>query len=639
MTHAVDWVQLACFVGLLALLTKPVGLYLCQVLEANGKTWLDPVLKPLERVTYWVMGVKPDQEQGWKQYTFAMLLFSLVSCLFTYAILRLQQFLPLNPQGFGALSPDLAFNTAVSFTTNTNWQSYSGESTMSYLSQMVALVIHNFGSAATGIALAAALVRGISRHTAKTIGNFWVDLVRITYYLLLPFCLVYAVFLVSQGMIQNFKPYTKAKLTESYTIQVAKTDDKGQPVTTNVAVMVQAPKLDAQGQPVMANGVAMTVDVPKLDEKGQPVMTNMPVMVDQKVEEQVIPQGPMASQVAIKMLGTNGGGYANANAAYPFENPTPLSNFIQMLSIFLIGSGLTYYLGRQTKNAAHGWSVWAVMMALFLAGCFVCWWAEARGNPIHQSMGVAAADGNMEGKEVRFGIFNSALFATVTTDASCGAVNSMHDSFTPLGGLVPLFNILLGEIIIGGVGAGLYGMVVFVVLAVFIAGLMVGRTPEYLGKKIQSYDVKMSMLALLVLAFSILGFSAWASVSKWGLDGLNNTGPHGLSEILYAFTSANGNNGSAFAGLSANTPWYNTTLGLAMLIGRFLMIVPIMGLAGSLAAKKISPPSVGTFPVSGFTFVVLVLGTVLLVGALNFLPALALGPIIEHFLNAQGKLY
>ncbi len=639
MTHSVDWLQLAIFIGLLALLTKPVGVYLCQVLEVGGRTWLDPVLKPLERLTYWAMGVKPEQEQGWKQYTFAMLLFSLVSCLFTYAILRLQQFLPLNPQGFGALSPDLAFNTAVSFTTNTNWQSYSGESTMSYLSQMVALVIHNFGSAATGIALAAALVRGITRHTAKTIGNFWVDLVRITYYLLVPICLVYAVFLISQGMIQNFKPYTKAKLTEPYTIQVQKTDDKGQPVTTNVAVMVQSPKLDAQGQPVMANGVAVMVDVPKLDEKGQPVMTNMPVMIDQKVEEQTIPQGPMASQVAIKMLGTNGGGFANANAAYPFENPTPLSNFVQILSIFLIGSGLTYYLGRQVKNAAHGWSVWAVMMTLFLAGCLVCWWAEARGNPIHQNMGVAAADGNMEGKEVRFGIFDSALFATVTTDASCGAVNSMHDSFTPLGGLVPLFNILLGEIIIGGVGAGLYGMVVFVVLAVFIAGLMVGRTPEYLGKKIQSYDVKMSMLALLVLAFSILGFSAWASVSKWGLDGLNNTGPHGLSEILYAFTSANGNNGSAFAGLSANTPWYNTTLGLAMLIGRFLMIVPIMGLAGSLAGKKISPPSVGTFPVSGGTFIVLVLGTVLLVGALNFLPALALGPIIEHFVNLQGKLY
>jgi potassium-transporting ATPase potassium-binding subunit len=639
MTHAVDWAQLTCFIVLVALLTKPVGLYLCQVLDFKGRTWLDPILKPLERLTYLAMGVNPEHEQGWTQYTFAMLLFSLASCLFTYVILRLQAVLPLNPQHFGALSPDLAFNTAVSFTTNTNWQSYSGESTMSYFSQMVALVIHNFVSAATGIALAAALVRGIARNSAKTLGNFWVDLVRVTYYLLLPISVVFAIFLISQGMIQNFKPYTKARLADPFTVQVAKTDDKGQTVTTNIAVTIQTPKLDAQGKPVIVNGAAVTVETPQLDEKGRPVMTNVPVMVDQKIEEQTIPQGPMASQVAIKMLGTNGGGYANANAAYPFENPTPLSNFIQMLSIFLIGSGLTYYLGRESKNTAHGWSVWAVMMVLFLAGCLVCWWAEAQGNPIHQNMGVAAADGNMEGKEVRFGIFNSALFATVTTDASCGAVNSMHDSFTPLGGLVPLFNILLGEIIIGGVGAGLYGMVVFVVLAVFIAGLMVGRTPEYLGKKIQSYDVKMSMLALLVLAISILGFSAWAAVSKWGLDGLTNSGPHGLSEILYAFTSANGNNGSAFGGLSANTPWYNTTLGVAMLVGRFLMIVPIMGLAGSLAGKKISPPSVGTFPVSGFTFVVLVLGTVLLVGALNFLPALALGPIIEHFLNMQGKLY
>jgi K+-transporting ATPase ATPase A chain len=568
-----------------------------------------------------------------------MLLFSLVGCLFTYAILRLQKYLPLNPQGLDNLAPHLAFNTAASFTTNTNWQSYSGESTMSYLSQMLALVIHNFTSAATGIALAAALVRGIARHSAKTLGNFWVDLVRITYYLLLPICVVFAVVLISQGMIQNFKPYTTAKLTESYTIQVAKTDAKGQPVTTNVAVMVQAPKLDEKGKPVMTNGVAVMADVPKLDEKGQPVMTNMPVMVDQKVEEQSIPQGPMASQVAIKMLGTNGGGYANANAAHPFENPTPLSNFLQMLSIFAIGSGLTYYLGRQTKNQGHGWSVWASMMVLFLAGCLLCWWAEARGNPIHQHLGVAAADGNMEGKEVRFGIFNSALFATITTDASCGAVNSMHDSFTPLGGFVPLFNIQLGEIIIGGVGAGLYGMLVFVVLAVFIAGLMVGRTPEYLGKKIQAYDVKMSMLSLLVLAVSILGFSAWACVSKWGLDGLNNSGPHGLSEILYAYSSCNGNNGSAFAGLNANTPWYDATLGIACFVGRFLMIVPIMGLAGSLGAKKISPPSAGTFPVSGATFVVLLLGTVLLVGALNFLPALTLGPIIEHFQALQGKLY
>jgi K+-transporting ATPase ATPase A chain len=637
--RTIDWLQLALFVAALALITKPMGLYLMQVLDAKGRTWLDPLLKPLERVTYRVMGTQPDQEQDWRQFTIAMLLFSLVSCLFTYVILRVQHLLPLNPQGFGALSPDLAFNTATSFTTNTNWQSYTGESTMSYLSQMVALVIHNFTSAATGIAIAAALVRGLARHSTKTLGNFWVDLVRTTYYLLVPICTVFAVVLVSQGMIQNFKPYTKAKLTEPYTTQVAKTDAKGQPVTTNIAVMVQAPKLDEKGKQVMTNGMAMMADVPKLDEKGQPVMTNMPVMVDQRVEEQAIVQGPMASQVAIKMLGTNGGGYTNANAAHPFENPSPLSNFLQMLSIFAIGSGLTYYLGRMVKNQAHGWSVWAAMMALFLAGVFLCWYSEAAGNPIHHQLGVAAAGGNMEGKEVRFGIFNSALFATVTTDASCGAVNSMHDSFTALGGFVPLFNIQLGEIIFGGVGAGLYGMLVFVVLAVFIAGLMVGRTPEYLGKKIQSYDVKMSMLALLVLALSILGFAAWASISKWGLAGLNNNGPHGLSEILYAYSSANGNNGSAFAGFSANTPWLNTTIGLAMLVGRFLMIVPIMALAGSLGAKRIAPPSAGTFPVSGFTFVVLLIGTVLLVGALNFLPGLTLGPIVEHFLTAQGKLF
>jgi K+-transporting ATPase ATPase A chain len=633
------WLQLTLFVIALAVITKPMGLYLMRVLDANGRTWLDPVLRPLERLTYRLMGVDSGKEHDWKQYTLAMLLFSLVGCLFTYAILRLQHLLPLNPQRFGPLSPDLAFNTAVSFTTNTNWQSYVGETTMSYLSQMVGLAFHNFVSAATGIAVAAALVRGIARHSARTLGNFWVDLVRVTYYLLLPVCLVFAVVLVSQGMIQNFKPYTKARLTESFTIQVAKTDDKGQPVTTNVVVMVQAPKLDEKGQPATANGATVMVDVPKLDEKGQPVMTNVPVMVDQKVDEQTIVQGPMASQVAIKMLGTNGGGYANANAAHPFENPTPLSNFLQMLSIFAIGSGLTYYLGRMTNNQAHGWSVWAAMMALFLAGTLLCWWAEAKGNPIHQKLGVAIADGNMEGKEVRFGVFNSALFATVTTDASCGAVNSMHDSFTALGGFVPLFNIQLGEIIIGGVGAGLYGMLVFVVLAVFIAGLMVGRTPEYLGKKIQSYEVKMAMLALLVLAVSILGFSAWASVSKWGLDGLNNAGPHGLSEILYAYSSANGNNGSAFAGLNANTPWLNTTIGLAMLIGRFLMIVPILAMAGSLAQKKIAPPSAGTFPVAGGTFVALLLGTVLLVGALNFLPALTLGPVVEHFLNLQGKLF
>jgi K+-transporting ATPase ATPase A chain len=594
------WIQLGLFVIALAAITKPMGLYLMRVLDANGKTWFDPILKPFERLTYRLLGVDANQEHDWKQYTFAMLLFSLVSCVFTYAILRLQHLLPLNPQGLGPLSPHLAFNTAVSFTTNTNWQSYGGETTMSYLSQMVALALHNFVSAAIGIGLAAALVRGVARHTAKTLGNFWVDLVRVTYYLLLPICLVFAIVLVSQGMIQNFKPYTKAKLVEPYKISVEKKTDKGETV------------LGADGKPVME---------------------------DETVDEQLIVQGPMASQVAIKMLGTNGGGYVNANAAHPFENPTPLSNFIQMLSIFSIGSGLTYYLGRMAKNQAHGWSVWSAMMILFLAGALVCWWAEAKGNPIHQQLGLAVADGNMEGKEVRFGVFNSALFATITTDASCGAVNSMHDSFTALGGFVPLFNIQLGEIIFGGVGAGLYGMLVFVILAVFIAGLMVGRTPEYLGKKIGAFDVKMAMLSLLVLCLSILGLSAWAAVSPWGVAGLNNQGPHGLSEMLYAFSSATGNNGSAFAGLTANTPWYNTTLGLAMLIGRFLMIVPIMALAGSLVQKKVSPPSVGTFPVSGGTFVVLLLGTILLVGALNFLPVLALGPIVEHFLMLQGKLF
>ena len=594
------WLQFALFVVALALITKPMGLYLLRVLDVNGRTWLDPVLRPLERLTYRLMGVSPEREQDWKQYTLAILLFSLVGCLFTYAILRLQHLLPLNPQRFGPLGPDLAFNTAVSFTTNTNWQSYGGESTLSYFSQMVGLVFHNFVSAATGIAIAAALVRGIARHSAQTLGNFWVDLVRVTYYLLLPICLVFAVFLVSQGMIQNFKPYTKAKLVEPYKISVEKKDAKGE-----------------------------TIEGP--DGK--------PVMEEQRVDEQTIVQGPMASQVAIKLLGTNGGGYANANAAHPFENPTPLSNFFQMLSIFAIGSGLTYYLGRMVKNQRHGWTVWAVMMAVFIGGVLLCWWAEAAGNPIHQQLGVAVADGNMEGKEVRFGIFNSALFATITTAASCGAVNAMHDSFTALGGFVPLFNIELGEIVIGGVGAGLYGMLVFVVLAVFIAGLMVGRTPEYLGKKIEAYDVKMAMLSLLVLAISILGFAAWAAVSKRGLAGLNNQGPHGLSEMLYAYSSGTGNNGSAFAGLTANTPWYNTTLGLAMLIGRFLMIVPILALAGSLGRKKVAPVSAGTFPVSGGTFFVLLTGTVLLIGALNFLPVLTLGPIVEHFLTLQGKLF
>src|SRR3984893_2166615 len=598
--QASGWLQFAIYFIALPLITKPMGLYLLQVLDANGRTWLDPVLRPLERLTYRLMGIDSSKEQDWKQYTLAMLLFSLVGCLFTYAILRLQHLLPLNPQGLGPVTADLAFNTAVSFTTNTNWQSYGGEATMSYFSQMVALVFHNFAAAATGIAIAAALVRAIARYSANTLGNFWVDLVRVTYYLLLPICLVFSIFLVSQGMIQNFKPYTKATLVEPMKIQVEKKNDKGETIKG-------------------------------ADDK--------PVMEEQTVTEQNIVQGPMASQVAIKMLGTNGGGYVNANAAHPFENPTPLSNFIQMLSIFSIGSGLTYYLGRMVKNQKHGWTVWAAMLALFTGGVLLCWWAESAGNPIHQNLGVAAVDGNMEGKEVRFGIFNSALFATVTTDASCGAVNSMHDSFTALGGFVPLFNIQLGEIIIGGVGAGLYGMLVFVMLAVFIAGLMVGRTPEYLGKKIQSYDVKMAMLALLILAIDILAFSAWAIVSKWGLVALNNGGPHGLSEILYAYTSGTGNNGSAFAGISAKTPWLNTTIGFAMLIGRFLMIVPILALAGSLVRKKVTPVSAGTFPVHGGTFFILLIGTVLLIGALNFLPALTLGPVVEHFLNLQGKLF
>jgi potassium-transporting ATPase potassium-binding subunit len=597
---ASGWLQFALYFAALVLITKPMGLYLLQVLDANRRTWLDPVLRPLERLTYRLMGVDRNKEHNWKQYTLAMLLFSLVSCLFTYAILRLQNLLPLNPQGLGAVSADLAFNTAVSFTTNTNWQSYVGETTMSYFSQMVGLAFHNFVSAATGIAIAAALVRAIARHSGQTIGNFWVDLVRVTYYLLLPICLVFAVFLVSQGMIQNFNGYTKATLAEPMKIQVEKKNDQGETIKGS-------------------------------DDK--------PVMEEQTVTEQNIVQGPMASQVPIKMLGTNGGGYTNANAAQPFENPTPLSNFMQMLAIFAIGSGFTYYLGRMVKNQKHGWTVWAVMLALFIAGVLVAWQSEAAGNPIHHSLGVAAADGNMEGKEVRFGIFNSALFATVTTDASCGAVNSMHDSFTPLGGFVPLFNMQLGEIVIGGVGAGLYGMLVFVVLAVFIAGLMVGRTPEYLGKKIESYDVKMSMLALLILAVDILGFSAWAIVSKWGTGAMNNSGPHGFSEILYAYTSGTANNGSAFAGISANTPWLNTTIGFAMLIGRFLMIVPILALAGSLVRKKVTPASAGTFPVHGGTFFVLLTGTVLLVGALNFVPALTLGPVVEHFLNLQGKLF
>ena len=574
------WIQLGLFMGILLLLTKPVGLYLVRVLDIDGKTILDPALKPVERLFYRFCGVDPRKEQTWTQYTRALLVFSLVGLLFTYAVLRLQHVLPLNPQKFGPLKPDLAFNTAASFTTNTNWQNYAGESALSYFSQMVGLVFHNFVSAAVGIAAAAALVRGIARHSAKTLGNFWVDLIRINLYLLLPLSLVFSLFLVSQGVVQNFKPYDKTRSVETSAAQSG----------------------------------------------------------DTSALRQTIAQGPAASQVAIKMLGTNGGGFFNANAAHPYENPTPLSNFLQMLSIFLVPSGLTFYFGRMVKNRKHGWAVWSAMAILFLAATLVCWRAESAGNPRWRALGVDPAAGNMEGKEVRFGIFNSSLFASVTTAASCGAVNSMHDSFTPIGGLVPLFNIQLGEVVFGGVGSGLYGMIVFAVLAVFLTGLMVGRTPEYLGKKIEAYDIKVSVLSLLVMIFCILGFSAWALASPRGAAGLNNSGPHGLSEILYAYSSGAGNNGSAFAGLNANTPWFNVTLGLAMLFGRFAMLVPILALAGNLGKKKSIPPSEASFPVSGPMFIIILIGTVIIVGALTYLPALALGPIVEHFLMTGSSV-
>jgi potassium-transporting ATPase potassium-binding subunit len=600
------WLGLAIFLIVLLLITKPLGIHLVRVLDAKGKTFLDPAIKPVEKLTYRILGIDPEKEQSWLQYTISILVFTVVTVLFTYLILRLQGFLPLNqdPKTFQAVADHLAFNTAVSFSTNTNWQSYSGESTMTYFSQMVGLALHNFMSAATGIAVAAAVVRGIARHTTKTVGNFWVDLVRVHYYLLLPICILYALFLVWQGIPQNFRSYQTAKVVEAQKVQV--------------------PKKDANGNPVN-------------DAKGNPVTQ------EQTVDSQTITEGPMASQMAIKMLGTNGGGFVNANAAHPFENPTPLSNFIQMLSIFAIPSALTYYLGRMVKNQKHGWAVWGAMALVFVIGVLICWHAEVAGNPNITGLGVNPAGGNMEGKEVRFGIFNSALFATVTTDASCGAVNSMHDSYTPIGGLIPMLNIQLGEIIFGGVGAGLYGMILFVILAVFIAGLMVGRTPEYLGKKIESYDVKMAAFGVLLMAFSILGFSGWACVTDWGKAGINNSGPHGLSEILYAYTSCTGNNGSAFAGLTAapanGDPHYNITLGFAMLIGRFGMIIPVMALAGSLARKKLVATGAGTFPVSGPLFIVLLIGTILLVGALTFFPALSLGPILEHYLMYGGKLF
>ncbi|MGC8493985.1 MAG: potassium-transporting ATPase subunit KdpA [Syntrophobacteraceae bacterium] len=586
--HVMGWIQLAVFVVVLAAITKPLGLYLVRVLDPEGRTYLEPVLKPVEKLVYKFIGAERTGEQDWKGYATSVLVFSVVGALFTYAILRLQLFLPLNPQHLGTVSPDLSFNTAASFTTNTNWQNYGGETTMTYFSQMVGLASHNFFSAATGIAVAAALVRGIARQKTKFLGNFWVDLTRVCLYLLLPFCLVFAIFLLSQGVIQNFSHYAIAHVVEPYSVQVSG---------------------GASG-----NAVA----------------------VQKQITTQSIAMGPVASQEAIKELGTNGGGFMNANSAHPYENPTPLSNFIELISIFAIGSGLTYYLGRMVGNQKHGWSIWSAMLVLFLAGVIICWWSESRGNPRLTSLGVSSVQGNMEGKEVRFGPFDSALFATVTTDTSCGAVNSMHDSYLPLGGLVPLFNMHMGCVVFGGVGAGLYGILMFVVLAIFLAGLMIGRTPEYLGKKLESYDIMAAVLAILIPAAVLLGCTALACVSKWGLAGLGNSGPHGLSEILYAFTSAVNNNGSAFAGLNGNSVPYNTTLALAMLVGRFFVIIPILALAGNLVQKKAVPISSGSMPVSGATFAILIIGTVVIIGALTFFPVVSLSPVVEHFLMVHS---
>jgi K+-transporting ATPase ATPase A chain len=585
------WFQIFLFFCLVLALTKPLGNFLYRVYERKP-TFLDPVLRPIERLIYRVCGVDDTKEMDWKGYGLSMLLFSGVSLLILYVIERTQQWLPWNPQKLANVAPDLAWNTAVSFTTNTNWQSYVPESTMSYFTQMAGLAYHNFTSAAVGMALAIAVIRGVARKEAKTIGNFWVDTTRGLLWILLPLCVVLGLALVSQGVVQNLKPYTQANLVEPQTI-------------------------DKQA----ADGT-----------KSQDTVTT-----------QVIAQGPVASQEAIKMLGTNGGGFFNANSAHPFENPTPLSNLLQMLMIFAVPSALTYTLGRMTGSAKHGWAVWSAMAALFLAGVFVAYAAESRGNPILKGVNTTASEtqsgGNMEGKEVRFGIANSALFTAVTTDASCGAVNNAHDSLTPIGGMVPLINIMLGEIVFGGVGSGLYGMIVFVILSVFIAGLMVGRTPEYLGKKIESFDVKMAVLSILVSSFAILLFTAIAIATKAGLAGISNPGPHGFSQILYAYTSATGNNGSAFGGINANTLWFNSTLATAMLLGRFFAVIPILAIAGNLAAKKHVPESLGTFPVTGPLFTVLLISVIVIVGALTFFPALSLGPILEHLLMNAGKAF
>ncbi|HYC21765.1 MAG TPA: potassium-transporting ATPase subunit KdpA [Candidatus Bathyarchaeia archaeon] len=567
--------QIFLFFGIVLALVKPLGAYMAAVFD-GGRTVLDPVLVPVERAIYRLSGVRAEEEQHWTIYTAAMLLFNLAGLLLLYLLQRIQHLLPLNPQGLGPISPDSAFNTAVSFTSNTNWQSYVPETTMSYLVQMVGLTFHNFVSAATGIALAIALVRAFARSEKSTIGNFWYDLVRSTLWVLLPISFLFALVLVWQGVPQNLSPYVTATTVEG--------------------------------------------------------------------AEQTIAQGPVASQESIKELGTNGGGFFNANSAHPYENPTPLSDFLEMVALFSVGSALTYTFGRMVRDQRQGWALFAAMAALFWIGVSVAYVAETLGNPAFARLGVDAGPGalqtggNMEGKEVRFGVANSALWATVTTDTSCGAVNSMHDSFTPIGGMVPLVNIMLGELIVGGVGSGLYGILVFAVLAVFIAGLMVGRTPEYLGKKIEAKEVTMAVLAILVLAVSILGFTGLASVLPAGLAGPLNKGPHGFSEILYVYTSGTGNNGSAFAGINANTVFYNLTNGLSMLIGRFLMIVPIMAIAGSLVRKKIVPASAGTFPTTGSLYVALLVGTILIVGGLTFFPALALGPIVDHLYMTAGKV-
>jgi potassium-transporting ATPase potassium-binding subunit len=571
------WLQILFFLGAIFAVTPLIGGYMAKVFTRQ-RTWLDPIMRPLERLVYRTTGVNEHHEMRWTEYAMALLLFSLVSLLVLYLMQRLQGLLPFNPQRFGAVAPDLAFNTAVSFTTNTNWQAYAGETTMSYFTQMAGLAYHNFVSAAVGIAVAIAFIRGIAQQETETIGNFWVDMVRATLWVLLPIAIVGALSLVSQGVVQNFKPYDTVQTVEG--------------------------------------------------------------------ASQTIAQGPVASQEVIKQFGTNGGGFFNANSAHPYENPTPFSNWLAMFAIFFISSGLTYTLGTMTSSRRHGWAVWGAMAFLFLAGVAVAYWAEARGNPLltkagaDQTVTARSPGGNMEGKEVRFGITNTALFATVTTDASCGAINGWHDSFTPLGGMVMLANMQLSEVVFGGAGAGMYGVLVYIILSVFIAGLMVGRTPEYLGKKIQAFEVQMAMLTVLIFSLIILTFTAIASVSPgFGTSSIFNPGPHGLSELLYAYSSGAANNGSAFGGLSANTLWYNTTIGLTMLFGRFFMIIPPLAIAGSLSRKKRIPESLGTFPVTTPLFTTLLVGVIVIVGALTFFPALSLGPIVEHFMMQNGRVF